>query len=135
MLFVKAARWHAAEGPVRKSSRPAVLVRRFQQEIERNHRNWRTLEPYAKELGVTVNHLNDVVRGETGQAAGEHVRQRRLLDAKRLLLHSTLSVSEIGYELGFEDPSYFSRFFRRYEALTPAEFRKEIREKYQKGDH
>ena len=135
MLFVKAARWHAAEGPVRKSSRPAVLVRRFQQEIERNHRDWRTLEPYAKELGVTVNHLNDVVRGETGQAAGEHLRQRRLLDAKRLLLHSTLSVSEIGYELGFEDPSYFSRFFRRYEEVTPAEFRKEIREKYQKGGH
>ncbi len=133
MLFVKAARWHAVESPARRSSRPALLVRRFQQAADQHHREWRTLEPYAKALGVTVNHLNDVMRQETGQAAGEHLRQRRLLDAKRHLLHSALSVSEIGYELGFEDPSYFSRFFRRYENVTPAEFRKEIREKYQKG--
>ena len=64
-------------------------------------------------------------------AAGhEVIRQRRLLDAKRLLSHSEMSVSEIGYHLGFEDPSYFSRFFRRYERCAPAEFREQIREKY-----
>ncbi|HEY1121221.1 MAG TPA: helix-turn-helix domain-containing protein, partial [Haloferula sp.] len=59
----------------------------------------------------------------------------RLLDAKRLLLYSELSVAEIGYRLGFKDPSYFGRFFRRYESRTPAEFRDEIREKYQKDGH
>lgn len=134
VLFVRAARWHSAESPVTKGSKATVLVRRFQQEVERHHSDWRTLDAYAKELGVSVNHLNDVVSEETGQAAGEHIRLRRLLDAKRLLLHSTLSVSEVGYRLGFEDPSYFSRFFRRYEDVTPAEFRKQIREKYQKGE-
>lgn len=133
ILFVRVARWHAVESPVVKGSRAAILVRRFHHEIERHHHDWKTLEPYAQELGVTVNHLNDVVRKETGQSAGEHVRLRRLLDAKRLLLHSSLSVSEIGYQLGFVDPSYFSRFFRRYENVTPAEFRVRIREKYQKG--
>jgi AraC family transcriptional regulator, transcriptional activator of pobA len=134
ILFVRAARWHSQESPVTRGNKATVLVRRFQQEVERHHAEWRTLDPYAKELGVSVNHLNDVVREETGQAAGEHIRLRRLLDAKRLLLHSTLSVSEIGYRLGFEDPSYFSRFFRRYEDSTPAGFRKQIREKYQKGE-
>jgi AraC-like DNA-binding protein len=133
ILFVRAARWQAVESPAAEGSRAAVLVRRFQQEIERHHHDWKTLEPFARQLGVTVNYLNDVVREETGQAAGEHVRLRRLLDAKRLLLHSTLSVSEIGYQLGFADPSYFSRFFRRYENVTPAEFRSQIREKYQKA--
>ncbi len=132
ILFVRAARWHAVESPVMEGSRQAVLARRFRQEIERHHHDWLTLEPYARELGVTANHLNDVMRKETGQAAGEHLRLRRLLNAKRQLLHSTLSLSEIGYGLGFEDPSYFSRFFRRYEGMTPAEFRKQIREKYQK---
>jgi AraC-like DNA-binding protein len=122
------------ESPVVDGSRSAILVRKFQHEIERHHHDWKTLEPYAHELGVTVNYLNDVVRKETGQSAGEHVRLRRLLDAKRLLLHSMLSVSEIGYQLGFVDPSYFSRFFKRYENVTPAEFRMQIREKYQKGE-
>lgn len=132
MLFVKAARWHTVESPILGRGRLPLLVRRFRQEVEVHHHEWLTLEPYARELGVTANHLNDAVREETGQSAGEHLRQRRLLDAKRQLLHSTMSVSEIGYGLGFEDPSYFSRFFKRYEGVTPAKFRKEIREKYQK---
>jgi len=80
---------------------------------------------------VGVNHLKDVVCAATGRAAGEHIRLRRLLAAKRQLLHSELTVSEIGFKLGFKDPSYFSRFFRRYEKLTPAVFRTRSREKYQ----
>jgi AraC-like DNA-binding protein len=71
------------------------------------------------------------VRKESKQSAGAIVRQRRLLDAKRLLSHSDLSVSEIGYRLGFQDPSYFSRFFRKSTGSAPAEFREAIREKYQ----
>lgn len=132
ILFVRSARWHAVESPVVEGSRQALLAKRFQQAIEAGSYR-QTVGDFAKELGVTANYLNDVVRKETGQAAGEHLRRRRLLDAKRSLLHSTLSVSEIGYSLGFEDPSYFSRFFRRYEGVTPGEFRKKIREKYQKG--
>lgn len=133
IVLVKAARWSAELGPARDESRAAALARKFQHSVERHYLEWTALEPYAKELGVTVNHLNDQVRDKTGESAGEHIRLRRLLDAKRNLLHSTLSVSEIGYRLGFKDPSYFSRFFRRYENLTPVDFRAQIREKYQKG--
>jgi AraC-like DNA-binding protein len=57
---------------------------------------------------------------------------RRILEAKRLLLHSELTIAEIGYELGFEDPSYFSRFIRWELKTTPAELRGLIRQKYQK---
>ncbi|RYD82122.1 MAG: helix-turn-helix domain-containing protein [Verrucomicrobiaceae bacterium] len=132
ILFVRAARWHDSETDSSRS-RGEVLVRKFHQEVERHFLEWQALGPYAKLLGVTVNHLNDVVREVTGKAAGEHIRTRRLLDAKRLLLYSELSVSEVGYHLGFKDPSYFSRFFRRYETGTPGEFRSRIREKYQKN--
>ncbi|MBX3743085.1 MAG: helix-turn-helix domain-containing protein [Akkermansiaceae bacterium] len=134
VLFVKVARWYGVESPVMARGRQAVLVRRFRQELEAHHHEWQTLDHYAKALGVTTNHLHDAVRVETGQSAGEHLRERRLLDAKRQLLHSTMSVSEVGYGLGFADPSYFSRFFKRSEGMSPAEFRKKIREKYQK-DH
>ncbi|MEK7952752.1 helix-turn-helix domain-containing protein [Luteolibacter soli] len=131
ILLVKASRWRDHEQAT-APQRAASLVRDFQLLVERNYRDWQALTPYARELGVSANHLNDVVSEATGRPAGEHVRQRRLLDAKRLLLYSELSVAEIGYQLGFKDPSYFGRFFRRYEDRTPAEFRDEIREKYQK---
>ncbi|QJE95018.1 helix-turn-helix domain-containing protein [Luteolibacter luteus] len=132
ILLVKASRWRAEGDASLPSSRSSALARDFQLLVERHFREWQALEPYARELGVTNNHLNDVIRETTGTPAGEHIRKRRLLDAKRLLLYSGLSVSEIGFRLGFKDPSYFARFFRRYQEQTPAEFREEIREKYQK---
>lgn len=131
ILFVKAGRWYGGEEEPVRGRRGHVIVRKFHQEVERHFQEWQTLEPYAALLGVSVNHLNDVVKDTTGSSAGEHIRLRRLLDSKRLLLYSELSVSEIGYHLAFKDPSYFSRFFRRYERMTPAEFRSRIREKYQ----
>ncbi|MGC4017181.1 MAG: helix-turn-helix domain-containing protein [Luteolibacter sp.] len=130
ILFVRASRWYGRAHPIGRGTRASRLVREFHLLVEQHFHEWQTLDSYAQQLGVTVNHLNDVVREETGSAAGEQIRQRRLLDAKRLLLHSDLSISEIGYRLGFDDPSYFSRFFRRYEGGTPAGFREEIREKY-----
>jgi AraC-like DNA-binding protein len=81
-------------------------------------------------LGVTTSHLSDSMRLETGLTAGELIRARLILEAKRLLLHSELTIAEIGYELGFGDPSYFSRFVRREIKTSPAEFRDRIREKY-----
>ncbi|MEO5713062.1 MAG: helix-turn-helix domain-containing protein [Luteolibacter sp.] len=134
ILFVKAARLYAGESGKEAPRRSDALVREFHQSVERHFLEWQSLEPYARLQGVSVNHLNDVIRDATGRPAGKHIRARRLLDAKRLLLYSEMSVSEIGYHLGFKDPSYFSRFFRRYEGTTPAEFRSQIREKYQKED-
>jgi AraC family transcriptional activator of pobA len=116
---------------VEAASRPARLARQFRLEVEGRFHKETALSAYAAALGVTANHLNDTLRRETGQPAGELIRQRRLLEAKRLLLHSDLSVSEVGYRLGFDDPSYFSRFFRRYARASPADFRAKIREKYQ----
>lgn len=131
ILFVKAGRWYGDGDELVRGRRSHVIVRKFHQEVERHFQEWQSLEPYATLLGVSVNHLNDMVKEVTGSSAGEHIRLRRLLDSKRLLLYSELSVSEICYHLAFKDPSYFSRFFRRYEGMTPAEFRSQIREKYQ----
>ena len=81
---------------------------------------------------LTTSHLNESLRLETGLTAGELIRARLLLEAKRLLLRSELTMAGIGYELGFEDPFYFSHFIRRELKTTPAEFRSLIRQKYQK---
>jgi AraC-like DNA-binding protein len=131
ILFVRASRWYAARHGGAQPARSSQLTRAFFQELARHGGGWRAVGPYAKQLGVTANHLNDVIAAGTGKPAGAHIREARLLEAKRLLLYSDLSVAEIGYQLGFKDPSYFGRFFRRHERLTPAEFRRGIREKYQ----
>ncbi len=131
LLLMKSSRWRGRDPGKPGTGKSAGLIRRFHREVESHFLEWQSLPPYARELGVTANHLNDVVKEVTGISAGSHIRSRRLLDAKRQLLHSSLSISEIGYRLGFKDPSYFSRFFRRCEATTPAAFREEIREKYQ----
>lgn len=131
ILFIQSRRLYTAKTAAPQTGRATALVRTFQLLVEKHFVEWASLAPYARKLGVSVNHLNDVVSATTGRAAGEHIRLRRLLAAKRQLLHSGLSVSEIGFKLGFKDPSYFSRFFRRYEKLTPAAFRTRSREKYQ----
>lgn len=133
ILLVRANRQFSAGRPPEPASRPTQLVRQFYLTVEQRFRELQAVPDYAKLLGVSPNHLHDVVREQTGLAAGEIIRERRLLDAKRLLSHSDLSVSEIGYHLGFQDPSYFSRFFRRGTGVTPADFRRDIREKYQRN--
>lgn len=131
ILLVKSARIHAAGAPATRPRRATALVREFHLLVEKHFLAETDLPSYARRLGVGVNHLNDVVRETTGRSAGDHIRRRRLLSAKRQLLHSDLSVSEIGYRLGFKDASYFSRFFRRHENMSPADFRVLSREKYQ----
>jgi AraC-like DNA-binding protein len=131
ILFVQTLRIVGAGAPAHPPSRPSLLVRQFHLAVENHFRKEFALQDYARELGVSANHLNDTVLAQTGHPAGYVIRKRRLLDAQRLLSHSDLSVAEIGYELGFADPSYFGRFFRRETGQTPVSFRNAIREKYQ----
>ncbi|MCW5557283.1 MAG: helix-turn-helix domain-containing protein [Verrucomicrobiae bacterium] len=131
ILLVRAQRHYEKAHPPQVATRAARLLRQFHLAVEQRFRETQAVPKYARLLGVTANHLHDLVREQTGRSAGQVIRERRLLDAKRLLSHSALSVSEIGYHLGFQDPSYFTRFFRRSVGLTPAEFRGKIREKYQ----
>ena len=129
-LMVHLSRLHAAISPAAFTA--VGLVRRFRLEIERSFRTSMSVRDYARALGVTTSHLNECLRLETGLTAGDLIRARLVLEAKRLLLHSELTMAEIGYELGFEDPSYFSRFTRRELKTSPQAFRSLTRRKYQK---
>ena len=78
---------------------------------------------YAGELGVSPNHLNRVVKGETGRSAGEWIGISRLALSKLLLRQSDMPVIDIASRAGFDDQSYFSRFFRKMTGMSPSEFR------------
>ena len=81
---------------------------------------------YAAMLYVTPNHLNALCNDLLGKAAGEVIRDRVLLEAKRLLVNADINISEIAFQLDFKDNSYFTRFFKKYTGTTPEDFRRSV---------
>lgn len=85
----------------------------------------RPVRQWAAELGVSVSYLNEAVRSATGRTPARLVREAQVLEAKRLLASTTLTVRGVAREVGFADPAYFCRFFRREVGSSPGEFRRE----------
>ena len=81
---------------------------------------------YADLMNITANHLNAFVQDMLGKTAGEVIRDRVLLEAKRLLTNADMTIAEIGYHLNFKDNAYFNRFFKKYTGQTPETFRKQF---------
>jgi AraC family transcriptional activator of pobA len=98
-------------------------LRKFLNLIEKNVSILKFPREYAELLYVTPNHLNAICKELLGKSAGGMIRDRVVLEAKRLMINLDLSISEIAYELNFRDNSYFSKFFKKYTGITPEEFR------------
>ncbi|CAN5140952.1 helix-turn-helix transcriptional regulator [soil metagenome] len=96
---------------------------KFQELVEKNFIKLKTPKDYALLLNITPNYLNAVCKKKSGLSAGALIRQRIILEAKRLLAHTSLSVSEIAFKLNFEDNSYFGKVFKRSTNTTPESFR------------
>lgn len=135
LLFYKAARIYRSlyeQGGVQLSeSEQSRIGRDFRLAVEKHFRTTTSVSDYAKYLHVTADHLGAMIRGQTGRTPGDIIRERLLLEAKRLLVYTSMNVSEIAYALNFEDPAYFSRFFRRLVDRAPGDFREEFSEKHQ----
>jgi len=101
-----------------------TLLRNFLNLIEQHFKQLRLPKNYAELLYITPNHLNALSKEFLGIPAGEVIRNRILLEAKRLLAIKDFSISEIAYELNFNDNSYFTKFFKKIEGVTPEEFLK-----------
>lgn len=100
-----------------------VLMRQFEKLIEQHFREKRLPKEYAELMFVTPNHLNALTNNVLGKSAGDLIRERVLLEAKRLLANSDLLISQIAETLNFEDNAYFTRFFKKYLGTTPEGFR------------
>ena len=101
-----------------------TLLRNFQKLIEKNYTTLRLPKEYAELLFITPNHLNALCNAMLGIPAGEVIRNRIALEAKRLLINRELTVAEIADQLNFADNSYFTKFFKKQAGVTPEEFRK-----------
>ena len=101
------------------------ILRDFKQLVEDNFRQWHKVQEYAAQIHVTPKHLSQTIKHVTGKVAKEHIMDRLLLEAKRLLLHTDMSVKEIAYETGFQEPLHFSGFFKKHAGVSPSKFREE----------
>lgn len=100
-----------------------TLVRGFKELVEKNYKTWHQVQNYADSLNVTANYLNEVIRGSLNTPAKEFIQKRIVLEAKRMVLFTAKSSKEVGYDLGFDDPSHFSKFFKTNTGQTIHEFK------------
>lgn len=113
--------------PIEKNtehSQSLHLIHHFEELIDKYYKEKHFVKDYAAIMYVRPNYLNAVCSEVTSISAGELIRNRILLEAKRLLVHEQKTISEIAYELGFDDNSYFGRFFKKYENITPDAFKR-----------
>ncbi len=107
-------------------------VKEFKELVENHFQMYHYVKDYASLMGTTPALLNKQVKNMTDMNASEIIHNRISLEIKRLLIHTDLTNKEIAYRLHFEDPSYFNRFFRKKEGMTPSAFRAAMSKKYQK---
>lgn len=131
ILVVRASRLPAgrteAGQPVAARPGPAALLsQRFARLLTGpGGATGQSVRDWAAELGVSVSHLNESVKAATGRTPGQLIRQAQVLEAKRLLASTSLTVGRVAREVGFTDAAYFCRFFRRETGTTPGEFRRD----------
>jgi AraC family transcriptional activator of pobA len=106
------------------------LLKNFQQYISKHYTKMHDVTAYAGLLNLSPGYLNEVIKQQSGKTAISHIHNRLVVEAKRRLLHTNLSVKQIADELGFEDSAYFNRFFKRLTDHTPVNYRRFIREMY-----
>jgi AraC family transcriptional activator of pobA len=109
-----------------------LVIRNFRKLVAQHYTTLKLPKEYAALLYITPNHLNALCNDLLGKPAGEVIRDRILLEAKRLLINADMSISEIAWQLNFADNSYFTKFFKKQAGITPETFRKSILEQIQK---
>jgi AraC-like DNA-binding protein len=126
------SQFRKVECRVNTANQPGLnLVKRFREVFMRDINrlsegkgiHLKKVSDYAQEIGVSQNHLNDTIKGLTGVSAGQMIKDQLIKQATMCLKYSSKSIGEIAYTLGFEDPSYFARYYKLRTGQSPSAFR------------
>lgn len=99
----------------------------FMMLLEVNYLTQRTAEFYAEKLGISAKRLNQILKEKLNKTGVQLIHDRVILEAKRQIIHSENTMKEIAFKLGFQDRSYFSRFFKQHTGQTPQEFQSKVK--------
>lgn len=122
-LVVELVRLGAAPPAAQSHRRDREIAQAYRADIEVNFRTQRSMRHYASALALSPQRLNAACRSATGKGASELLYDRIVLEARRALAYSEMTIAEIGHDLGFADPAYFNRFFARHAGLPPGAWR------------
>lgn len=124
LVALVASLYLASAPPTDKLSRFDIVTKAFRELLERNYKTTdKRPAAYARQLNISTPYLNECVKNATGYSVSHHIRQRVILEAKRLLYHSNQSVKEISAALGYDDYPYFSRLFTKVTGISALAFR------------
>ncbi len=101
-----------------------VIFKQFKHLVELNFDKNLSVADYASQLNISTHQLNSFIKATSGKTSSEIIKERIILEAQQLLHFSELTVSQIADQLGFEDSSYFARYFKKQIGLSPQDFRK-----------
>ena len=124
-LSILQGRWQAQEPMISPASQ---RFQRFQQLVDKRFAEWHQVADYASELCYTEKSLARAVAAAMGMTAKTFIAARINLEAKRLLVHTDMPIVTIAEKLGFDEPTNFSKFFKREVGCTPGEFRRRQRD-------
>lgn len=123
VVILKISHLLQAEAVVPKNN---PLIDRFRSLVDKHYLTHRDLGFYADQLNVTTRQMSRLSSKDIGRTASSIITERIVMESKRLLRHTTTSISEVAYHLNFNDPSYFVKFFKSHTNLTPKEFREQF---------
>lgn len=130
VLLLQAQRSINANTHQAPSKNYIIIYKKFKSLIEQYFTQGLTVSDYASQLHLSQHHLNLAVKQVSGKTATEVIRARAILEAKRLLTFTDLSISEVATELSYFDSSYFAKIFKKESGLSPKAFRSQMSEKY-----
>lgn len=109
-----------------QSSADDNTIQVFRRLVYENHALHK-VEDYARKMNLPEDTLNKLIKTTTGITAKQYILDLKITEAKRQLIYSQLNINEIAFNLGFEDPSYFTRLFKKKTNLSPSDFLKKYR--------
>ena len=104
------------------------IFNKFKEIIESNYSTDRNIGSYANKLNIHPNCLNEISKLSSGHTASEVIHNRIISETKKLILSTDKSFKKISYDLGFDDPAYFSRYFKKYTGMTLSQYQSETRD-------
>jgi len=119
-------RQQQGQAPRNRDERDRQLLGQYLRLVEAHYREHLSVEDFAARMNIQSLQLNQLCRALSGQTALQVVHQRLLLEARRNLIYTRMSIGQLSDSLGFSDPTYFARFFKRLSGQTPNGYRRSV---------